>query len=215
MDTVALNAGQAAGEEKKGKEKSKMSDSAKAAMATGAAGIAAGMAGKAIYDKLMDDPDPEPIAENHTSHGEEIAGETLIDDTPEAIYVNPDEVMIDEDEPIAEVITDPDEPIDIEVVTPEDDYRPYAQNDPINPGDTDYMIEPAEGLDGDEVLVADNEEIVDADDVDVVDLICDATEEIPAGDMTEIYTAEGEVLADNGADVSESTDFDIQSDLMA
>lgn len=55
MDTIAINAGEALNEDGQDKKKQKISDTTKAAMATGVAGIAAGVAAKSIADSLKGD----------------------------------------------------------------------------------------------------------------------------------------------------------------
>lgn len=212
MDTISINAGQVSGEEKKGKEKAKMSDGAKAAMATGAAGLAAGMAGKAIYDDIVNDPDPEPVAQNHAESSEAMADLTDAENLDQTVYVNPDEVMIEE-EPMVELTEDDNFPVDVDIEI--EDYRPLAENDPIDVTEEDPIIEP---FSEEEILLADNQEVLDVEPIyedNTIDVICGTTDEDVTDPIDVLYTPEGDILADNTDEMSDFNDIDVQSDLMA
>ena len=211
MDTITINAGQTSGEDKKGKEK--ISDSAKAAMATGAAGLAAGLASKSIYDEITDEPEPEPIAENHNELKEERAEVEETDSLEESIYINPDDVMI-EDEPEAELIEDGK--VDIELNGEVFDYPFISEDTPIDDSEDDVPVEPAN--DDERVLLAENEEILDVDPISeddfIVDAFCQNSEHEVVDSSEMLNYQEGDILADNNNDFTDYNDFDIQSDIM-
>ena len=211
METITINSDKASGAEKKRKGNSKISDTTKAAMTTGAAGLAAGLAGKAIFDDITKDPEPEPIVETPSQN--EAAPVELSNSEPEIeIYVNPDDVMIedvklDED---AEEISDLFE----NEVERTDEYRPMAEADPIDASEIEIVIEP---IAGDEILIAENPEmdiepIIEDNPSD--DIICGLNENYVDQQIDEILNAGEDYLTDNN-DIDFNEDYDIQSDLMA
>lgn len=209
MDTIAINANEALNEEGQNKKKVNISENAKAAMAAGVTGIAAGIGAKAVVDALNHDSDEDTASETEgrqgVSHEEPVAGEETTAATEEIIAeVNPDEVMLEE--PVAEISAETD--MIAEAVThpgAEDDYRPFAGNDRI----TDEVLPEPQP---EEVLLAENTEVeaVHEDD-SAVDLICGVPgqEELTPEDA--VYPEE-DLYADNG---SYNNDYDVQSDLMA
>ena len=201
MDTIAINANEAHDEE--GKKKFKVSDTAKAAMATGVAGAVAGAAGMSVADGMTVNPEEDsPVATGQDSQQEEMTAEaeTAAEVTAE---VNPDDVMLEE--PVAEPSTEPDMVVGTEPQQGEETgYQPYANNDQIG---EEVLPEP----EPDEVLIADNtgaDVVVETDPT--VDLICGIEEE--AGLPDEAGLPEEDLYADNG---SACDGTDIQSDLMA
>ena len=168
METITINSDKASGSEKKRKGNSRITDTTKAAMATGAAGLAAGLASKSIYDEITDEPEPEPIAENHYELKEERAEVEETDSLEESIYINPDDIMI-EDEPEAELIEDGK--VDIELNGEVFDYPFISEDTPIDDSEDDVPVEPAN--DDERVLLAENEEILDVDPISEDDFIVD------------------------------------------
>ena len=200
MDTIAINANEAHNDE--GKKKFKVSDTAKAAMATGVAGAVAGAAGMSVADGMTADPTEEASVTTNQESQEDVVAEAepVSEVTAE---VNPDEVMLEE--PVAEPSTETDMVVGTESQhSDETGYQPFANNDQIG---EDVLPEPQP----DEVLIAEDTEsdvVVDADPT--VDLICGIEEE--AGLPEEVVQQEEDLYADNGSVCDES---DIQSDLMA
>lgn len=202
MDTIAINANDALNEQGQDKKKFKVSDTAKAAMATGAAGLAAGAAAKSAYDALTDDKEDEQATgiEEQTVPQEEVTAETMAEPVAE---VNPDEVMLEE--PVAEASSETEMIAEAHPQEEGPGYEPFASNDQI--GD-ETLPEPQP----DEVLIAENTEVeVVAEDDPTVDLICGLPETEPEILVDPVYP-EDELLADNGSEYDESG---IQSDLMA
>ena len=205
MDTIAINAGEALNEDGQDKKKQKISDTTKAAMATGAAGIAAGVAAKSIADSLTGDIADETSAYTgvQSAQTEEIAVEN---ESAEAVAeeVNPDDVMLEE--PVAE--TSPETDMIAETVSQsgeEDEYRPFASNDNIS---EDVLPEPQP----DEALIAENTDVdIIAEEDPSVDLICGMSE-TEQEFIEEPVNHDGELYADNSSGYDDS---DIQSDLMA
>lgn len=204
MDTIAINAGEALNEDGQAKKKLNIRDTAKATMATGAAGIAAGVAAKSIADSFDDDTAEEAVAvtEVQSAHTDGIATET---EPAEAVVaeVNPDDVMLEE--PVAEPSTETDMIAEAASQSSEDDeYKPFASNDNIS---DDVLPEPQP----DEVLIADNTDVdVIAGEDPSVDMIFgmpETEQEI----IDEQVAPDGELYADNGSGYDDS---DIQSDLM-
>lgn len=202
MDTIAINASEAHNEEDK--KKFKVSDTAKAAMATGVAGAVAGAAGMYGADNLTADSEddasaasgPESQQEEMTAEAEPVAEVTA--------EVNPDDVMLEE--PVAEPSTETDMVVGTGPYHSEDaGYQPFASNDRIG---EDVLPEP----EPEEVLIAENTEedmVIDSDPT--VDMICGAIEE-EAGLPDEVGQTDENLYADNGSVCDET---DIQSDLMA
>lgn len=205
MDTISINAGEAVsgGQEKK---KNKLSDNARSAMATGAAGVAAGASAKTAYDAFIKgkpvDDTVDPHETTGTNHHHHAAAETATSEQAAATTVNPNDVMLEdpEEETVAEAVPEPETPAGSgdEVA-----YQPFSNDDPIA-AEEEVIIEP--------------EEILYAGDVDI-DMIAD--EDLLCGMPTieEEYTAYGDgpihddpLMADNGYDDS---DNGIQTDLMA
>lgn len=205
MDTIAINAGKALNEDGQDKKKQKISDTTKAAMATGAAGIGAGVAAKSIVDSLKGDIADETSAVTgvQSAQTEEVAVENESAGAV-AAEVNPDDVMLEE--PVAE--TSPETDMIAETVPQsgeEDEYRPFASNDNIS---EDVLPEPQP----DEVLIAENTDVdVIVEEDPSVDLICGMSE-TEQEVIEEPVNHDGELYADNGAGYEDS---DIQSDLMA
>ncbi|MBD5207728.1 MAG: hypothetical protein HDS79_05610 [Bacteroidales bacterium] len=205
MDTIAINSGEALNEDGQAKKKINISDTAKAAMATGVAGIAAGVAAKSMADSFEEDTAKETAAapEAHSAQPEEIATEPEPVEAVEA-EVNPDDVMLEE--PVAELSSETDMIAEAVPQSSEnDEYRPFASNDNIS---DDVLPEPQP----DEVLIAENadEDVIAGEDPSV-DLICgmpETEQEI----VDEQVAPDGELYADNGSGYDDS---DIQSDLMA
>ena len=205
MDTIAINAGEALNEDGQAKKKLNISDTTKAAMATGAAGIAAGVAAKSIADSFEEDTAGETAAATEAQSAQ--TGEAVTETEPaEAVVaeVNPDEVMLEE--PVAEPSSETDMIAETVPQSGEDDpYRPFASNDNIS---DDVLPEPQP----DEVLIAENTDVdVIAGEDPSVDLICgmpETEQEI----IDEQVAPDGELYADSGSGYDDS---DIQSDLMA
>lgn len=205
MDTIAINANEALGENGKDKKKLNLSDNAKAAMASGAAGLAAGAAAKAVAEALGGEhgEDVETTSDEQTSSQtvqpeEPVAAENVVAE------VNPEEVMLEE--PVAEPSTETDM-IAESVTQPEadDDYRPFANNDHIS---EEVLPEPQP----EEVLIAENTEIEAAPESDsAVDLICGLPEQEEVTHEDPVYPEE-DLFADNGP---ANNEYDVQSDLMA
>lgn len=205
MDTIAINANETLNENGQMKKKNKVSNTAKAAMATGAAGIAAGAAVKTVIDALNGD-----IGEEHTVYTDTYAAhqeEMTAEPTEESLdQVNPDDVMLDE--PVAELTSEADM---IAVVQPQaeqadsPDYQPFANNDRI--GD-DVFPEPQP----EEILIAGNtgvDAVIENDST--VDLIIGLPAQEPDAIDVAVYP-ENELYADNGSNYDDSG---IQADLMA
>ncbi|MBD5195767.1 MAG: hypothetical protein HDS87_08665 [Bacteroidales bacterium] len=205
MDTIAINTGESLNEDGQAKKKINISDTAKAAMATGAAGIAAGVAAKSMADSFEEDTAKETTAapEAHSAQTDEIATETEPVEAVE-VEVNPDDVMLEE--PVVELSSETDMIAEAVPQSSEnDEYQPFASNDNIS---DDVLPEPQP----DEVLIAENadEDVIAGEDPSV-DLICgmpETEQEI----VDEQVAPDGELYADNGSGYDDS---DIQSDLMA
>lgn len=209
MDTIAINANATNSEEGQGKKNFKVSDKAKVAMATGAAGLAAGAGVKAMADALGGDSDEgqtsvtgEQDVQQGATAAETISAEDVVTE------VNPDDVMLEEPvaEPIAESVADTDIIAEAQPQPSEgSEYQPFANSDPI--GD-DVLPEPQP----EEVLIAENTgtDVVVGED-STVDLICGVSEE--ESEITEetVYPEE-DLYAGNPATYD---DYDVQSDLMA
>ena len=206
MDTIAINANEALGENGKDKKKLNLSDNAKAAMASGAVGLAAGAAAKAVADALGGEHE-EDSSDKQTSSQTVQPEEPVVESvTAENVVaeVNPEEVMLEE--PVAEPSTETDM-IAETVMQPgtEDDYRPFANNDQIS---EEVLPEPQP----EEGLIAENTEIEAVLENDsTVDLICGVTEQEEVTPEDAVYPEE-DLLADNG---SANNEYDVQSDLMA
>lgn len=209
MDTIAINANEALGENGKDKKKLNLSDNAKAAMASGAAGLAAGAAAKAVTDALG----REQGEEGETTSGEQTSSQTVQSDesvvesvTAENAVadVNPEEVMLEE--PVAEPSTETDMIAETVAQTEvDDDYRPFANNDHIS---EEVLPEPQP----EEVLIAENTEIEAVPESDsAVDLICGVPEQEEVTPEDAVYPEE-DLFADNGP---ANNEYDVQSDLMA
>lgn len=205
MDTIAINAGEALNEDGQAKKKLNISDTAKAAMATGAAGIAAGMAAKSMADSFGEDTAEETAAvtEAQSAQSDEMATEI---ESAESVVaeVNPDDVMLEE--PVAEPSLETDMTAEAVPQSGEEDtYRPFASNDNLS---DDVLPEPQP----DEVLIAENTEVDVIAGLDPsVDIICGMPETEPEI-IDEPVVPDGELYADNGYGYDDS---DIQSDLMA
>lgn len=206
MDTIAINTGEAINEDGRDKKKVKLNDTTKAAMATGAAGLGAGVAAKSIVDALEENSENEvsTITDGH-AQSEETVPE--IEPTEDVVAeVNPDEVMLEES--TDELSTGTDMLAEVASQSSEEDpYRPFASNDNI---EEDALQEPQP----DEDLIAENTEVdVIAGDDPSVDVIC-GLPDIGLGPeiIEEQILTESELYADNGSDFDDS---DIQSDLMA
>lgn len=206
MDTIAINANEALGENGKDKKKFNLSDNAKAAMASGATGLAAGAAVKAVTDALGEE-------HGEASSGEQTSSQTVQPEEPvvESVAtenvvaeVNPEEVMLEE--PVAEPSTETDMIAESVAQTEvEDDYRPFANNDHIS---EEVLPEPQP----EEVIVAENTEIEAVPESDsAVDLICGVPEHEEIIPEDTVYPEE-DLYADNGP---LNNDYDVQSDLMA
>lgn len=205
MDTIAINANEALNEDGQSKKKNKVSDTAKAAMATGAAGIAVGVGAMAAADAMgaESDENADAVADAASSDAEEVPAESGIEEDAVA-EVNPDDVMIED--PVAEPTAETD--MIAETAQPSDEanpYQPFASNDSIS---EDVLPDPQP----DEVLIAENTEVdVIAGEDPTVDMICGVPEENP-GMPDEAAAPDDVIYADNGSAYDES---DIQSDLMA
>lgn len=205
MDTIAINANEALGENGKDKKKINLSDNAKAAMASGAAGLAAGAAAKAVADALGG----EHVEDVETASDEQTSSQTVQPEEPVVAEnvvaeVNPEEVMLEE--PVAEPSTETDM-IAESVTQPEveDEYRPFANNDHIS---EEVLPEPQP----EEVLIAESTEIEAAPESDsAVDQICGLPEQEEVTPEDAVYPEE-DLYADNGP---ANNEYDVQSDLMA
>lgn len=205
MNTIAIKTDEIRNEDGPDRKKTKASDSAKAAMATGAVGVAVGVGVGAAADTLgtaIEDKTGAP-AETATSATEDAQLENV--NAEESVAeVNPDDVMLVE--PVAEPTAETDM---IAEATPYPDedapYRPFTSNDRIS---DDVFPEPQP----DEVPIAENTEsdVIACED-QVVDMICEVSEE-HHGMPEEVVCPDDIVYAD---DVSPHEDSDIQSDLMA
>lgn len=209
MDTIAINANEALGENGQDKKKLNLSDNAKAAVASGAAGLAAGAAAKAVADALGREQgeDVEATSDEQTSsqtvQPEEPVMESVATENVVA-EVNPEEVMLEE--PVAEPSTETDM-IAESVTQPEveDEYRPFANNDHIS---EEVLPEPQP----EEVLIAESTEIEAAPESDsAVDQICGLPEQEEVTPEDAVYPEE-DLYADNGP---ANNEYDVQSDLMA
>ena len=205
MDTIAINANEALGENGKDKKKLNLSDNAKAAMASGAAGLAAGAAAKAVADALGGEhgEDVETTSDEHT-YSQTVQPEEAVAAENVVAEVNPEEVMLED--PVAEPSTETD--MIAESVTQteaDDDYRPFANNDHIS---EEVLPEPQP----EEVLIAENTEIEAVPESDsAVDLICGLPEQEEVTPEDIVYPEE-DLFADNGP---ANNEYDVQSDLMA
>lgn len=205
MNTIAINTNEIRKEDGPDRKKTKASDSAKAATATGVAGIAVGVGVMAAADTLGTDIEDKTgaTAETATSTTEDAQLENVI--AEEAVAeVNPDDVMLEE--PVAEPTAETDMLAGATTYPGEDaPYRPFTSNDSIS---DDNLPEPQP----DEVLIAENTEsdVIACED-QVVDMICEVSEE-HHGMPEEVVCPDDIVYADN---VSPHEDSDIQSDLMA
>lgn len=209
MDTIAINANEALGENGQDKKESVLSDKAKAAMATGVAGVAVGAGAGAVIDAMNEALDnraltdaesvqaiPQPEAET-TEMTEDVIAE-----------VNPDDVMLEQEDTIsseADMIAQA-EPQQGDA----DDYKPFANNDYIDNESEDMLPEPQP----EEELIAENPDgdvPVDPEADSTVDLICGLpeTEPLMPCDATD-FQDDSYAFGDTGIG-----DVDVQSDLMA
>lgn len=217
METIAIDPNEALEEEATGKKKIKVSNTAKAAMATGVAGIAAGVAAKSVMDAPDDETDKDggqPI-KIQDSHQE--ATHTINESQEEAAVVtsvNPAEVMLEEhvNAPSSEVETESDATQEVDSRNGEGPvYQPFANNDRIS---DEIIPEPQP----DEILIGENTGLdVVAEGYNTVDLICGLSEEdviIPGNPVCpeETLYPEDLLCADNGQSHDSG---DIQSSLMA
>ncbi|MDE7420471.1 MAG: hypothetical protein K2N35_09705 [Muribaculaceae bacterium] len=210
MDTIAINTDDSTKEEGQEKSKYKFSDTAKAAMATGAAGIAAGVAAKTVFDAHTEDKTKEPLTEAGTQtqiEENKIIPESEVADEP-IVVVNPDEVMLEE--PVAELSTETEMIVESQPQSGqgiEQEYEPFANNDKI-------IDEGVSEVSPEEEYLAQNTEdviIVEEDGIDIIynqDLYLSNT----GDDIIVDYFPEDSLLADSP---SPEEDNDIQSDLMA
>lgn len=204
MDTIAINAGEALNEDGRDKKNVKINNTTKAAIATGAAVLGAGVAAKSITDTLDESSENEvsTIADGHSQSEESVHEIGSTDDV--VAEVNPDDVMLEES------VSEPSSETDMitEATTQlseEGPYRPFAGNDNI---EGDILPEPQP----EESLIAENEDVdVIAGEDSPVDMIC-GMPETEAGIIEEQIQPESALYADNGSDFNDS---DIQSDLMA
>lgn len=201
MDTIAINAGESLNEKGQAKKKIKLNDTTKAAMATGAAGVAAGMTVKSVEDSVEENAAEETTAstENQSTQSEDIMVESELAEAVTA-EVNPDDVMLEE--PIAETSSESDMLAEAAPQSGDNDYKPFAGNDIIS---EEILPEPQLDV----MFIAENTDLIYTGD-DVCDIIClpNTSPEI----IDEPVSPETELYADN--DISYD-DSDIQSDLMA
>lgn len=203
MDTIAINTNEVLNEGGQEKKKNKISDTTKAAMATGAAGLAAGAAVKSAVETLADDStkEQETVIAGQ-AHQDEITPETETIENSMA-EINPNDVMLEE--PVAEQSSEENMVTEGNHQTEEgndSEYQPFANNDRI--GD-EVLPEPQP----DEILVAENTE------TDAVTLIEDLIIGLPAPEpdpLIDPVYSEDELYADSSSNYGES---EIQSDLMA
>lgn len=205
MNTIAIKTNEIRKEDRPDRKKTKAGDSAKAAMATGVAGIAVGVGAKTAADTLGTDTEDNTgaTADTATSNTETVQLDNVI--AEEAVSeVNPDDVMLEE--PVAESTAETDMLAGATPYPGEDvPYRPFTSNDSIS---DEVLPEPQP----DEVLIAENtySDVIACED-QVVDMICEVSEE-NQGIPEEVVCPDDIISADN---VSPYEDSDIQSDLMA
>ncbi len=209
MDTVVINSNDSYQDEGEGKKKNKISDTTKAAIATGVAGVAAGAAAKTIFDAKTYGDSEEQITE---TANQAVAEEQEIIPIPEIendpiVEINPEDVMLEEPVPDVSIETDMiAEPQPETGDGDEQEYEPFANNDTIV---DEVVTEPT----SEDVYIAQNTE----EDIEIgeEDVIVDTREELPTHEIEtfeENLFSEDFLLADS---TSPDEDYDIQTDLMA
>ena len=208
MDAISITSEGALSDEVQDK-KGKVSDKTKAAMAAGAAGMAAGVGAAVMADSLSaaDGVNVDMTVSGHPEHdlSRDAAEETEMPETVEvAAEVNPDDVMLEE--PVAEPVVEEDMIAEAQV-SEADDYQPFAINDVVEENPLPDPVPDGMLLVEDEDVLF--EPVVNPGDYPYEDMICGLPEDdelpIDGSEYMDVSPyAEGDVM-----------DTDIQSDLMA
>lgn len=205
MSTIALNTDETIGNEGVDKKKDEKIDKAKAAMAAGISGMAAGATIKGVVDSLEektveDTTDLPEKQETHSSQTTTPSGQS----ESAVVDVNPDEVMLEDPSEAIEDVTVAEEIQENDIIV---DYHPFASNDMVEVDNFDlvYSDEPIP-----EEYPEINEDLLIDDNP--VDLICGTSDLIDNSSDGPCYLPDDSYAFDSDFLDDHS---DIQSDLMA
>lgn len=214
MGTIPFNADATLNEGTQDKKKFEINDKAKAAMAAGGVGVAAGAGVKAAVDALNNETDEDSYSEPEKQdiHADSTAQTVTLTESTESTEsistaeVNPDKVMLEE--PVLET-TVVEQVADNSVSNAEDSvYHPFANNDVLE----DVVYDGVMSVDD---LYAQGDESDIELDVNPIDLICGEPDYV-IDETIETIEDINYHPDDNYAWESEANyDTDIQTDLMA
>lgn len=171
MNAIAINVNEA--HDKEDKIKFKVSDTVKAAVATGLVGAVAGAAGMHVADGALETPEDDALVNESPDCQQEekvVEADLVVEVTAE---VKPDEVILEE--PEHQSSADTDLVLESESLKNEDAvYQPFASNDQIEEG---VLQEPHPN----DVIIENNTEILDV--IPKEDMICGIEEEAGLPDI--------------------------------